>query len=317
VHLVEKGFAAAQTNGSELQIISASRARAWNYLLDGKFQQAHETMDWIVHELERLGLEDPPSDLYVSARWMSDSFRYFLDGLGETARTATETHEMAVRANNRTIQSSSAILLSHIYFVMGDYPFAKDWADRALKIAQGIATDASIHRAAALAFAARVQLGERGNVSRFIDLAEHGLTLGGNLLYSIGIVVEALLDLGDLNRAELFAQRAHEHSAGRLREMLTLVPLADVRWRLGPAHWQAAQQHYDRAIALAEAMQSQSALAVALIGAGELAESRGDRKTSHTHGRRALDICRGLGMAHYLPRAERLVVAESAEAVSA
>jgi uncharacterized protein HemY len=174
-----------------------------------------------------------------------------------------------------------------------------------------------MHRAAALTFAARVQLGERSNITRFVDLAEQGLTAGGNLVYSLGIVVESLVTLGDLNRAELFAQKAHDHAAGRLREMLTLTALGDVRSRLGPAHWQSAQRHYDQAIALAEAMQSGSVLAIALIGAGELAEARGDRMTRQSHGRRALRICRDLEMGHYLPRAERLVVEEAAAAVSA
>lgn len=317
VELVEKGFAEAQRNGTEVQIISASRARAWNYVLDGKFQQAYDAMQSILEELKRLGQEDPPTDLYISARWMSASFGYFLDDLRETIRATTETYETALRANNRTIQSSAALLLSHTYYILGDYPFAKDWAERALAIAQGIATDASIHRAAALTFAARVQLGERTNLTRFIDLAEQGLTAGGNLVYSLGIVVEALLILGDLNRAELFAQKSHDHSAGRLREMLTLIALGDVGSRLGPAHWQPAQKHYDHAIALAEAMQSRSVLAVALIGAGELAEARGDRTTRQSHGRRALEICRDLGMGHYLARAERLVADEPATAVSA
>lgn len=317
VELVEKGFAAAQQSGSELQVISASRARAWNYALDGKFREAYETMRWIQQELERLGQKDPPTDLYVSSCWMLDSFRYFLDDLPGALRGATETHGMAVLANNRTIQSSSAILLSHIYFVMGDYPFAKDWADRALNIAEGIATDASIHRAAALALAARVQLGERGSVSRFIDLVEHGVALGGNLLYSIGIAIEALVNLGDSSRAEMLAQKAYDHSAGRLRELLTMIPLADVRSRLGPAHWQHAQQLYEQAIALAEAMHSRSLLGVALLGAGELAEARGDREASRTYARRAQEICAALGMAHYLPRAERLLAGEQATAVSA
>lgn len=317
VELVEKGFAAAQQSGSELQVISASRARAWNYALDGRFQEAYDTMHWIQQELERLGQKEPPTDLYVSSSWMLDSFRYFLDDLQGTLRAATATHDMTVRANNRTIQSSSAILLSHAYFLLGDYPFAKDWADRALKIAEGIATDASIHRAAALALAARVQLGERGNVTRFVELVEHGVTLSGNLLYSIGIAIEALISLGDLTRAEYLAQKAHDHSAGRLRELLTMIPLADVRSRLGPAHWQRAQQLNEQAIALAEAMQSRSLLAVALLGAGELAEARGDRTASHTYARRAHEICVDLGMAHYLPRAERLLATEPVTAVSA
>jgi hypothetical protein len=64
-------------------------------------------------------------------------------------------------------------------------------------------------------------------------------------------------------------------------------------------------------------MQSRSVLAIALIGAGELAEARGDRMTRQSHGRRALQICRELEMGHYLPRAERLVVEEAAAAVSA
>jgi tetratricopeptide (TPR) repeat protein len=274
-------------------------------------------MQWILQELQRLGQEDPPTDLYISARWMANSFGYFLDDLRGTVRAATETYEMALRGNNRTIQSSSALLLSHTHFMRGDYPFAKDWADRALEIAQGIATDASIHRAAALAFAARVQLRERTNVTRFIDLAEQGITAGGNLVYSIGIVIESLLTLGDLSRAELFAQKAHDHAAGRLRDMLTTIPLGDVRSRLGPAHWQQAQQHYEHAIALAEAMRSRSVLAVALVGAGELAEARGDRTARQHYGRRALELCRELEIGHYLPRAERLVVAEPLAAVSA
>ncbi len=312
--LIEQGLAVAQRAGLELPAISISRALAWTYILDGRAAQARATFDWVVSELERREAGPRPSDLYLSARWMRDSVHYFSDDLDGALESLTRTYELAVQAPNRTIQSTSAATCAMVHFVRADYAEAKRWADRSLEIAQVIGNIGTLRSATLLAFATRVELGEPVGATNDIELIEHGLTTGGNMLLYIGLIVETFLALGELKQAEQFARLAHEHAAGRLRELLSAAALGNVMLRLGPSRWTEAQQWFEQAISLAETLGARSTLAIARLGAGELAAERGNREAATRQLRQALAICRELRLGRYQQRVEQLLAALDAPA---
>ncbi len=309
VRLVEQGLATARRVGSDLLVVQSSRAMASTYLLDGRLELAESTVNWAMSELERLGQATAHTDLYLGVRWMQNNVCYFRDQLARTVEGALALYEVSVAASNRTVQSVSATLLAQTYYVRGQYAEARQWAERGLRIGEAIDNHGTIHRAAALCLASAVELGERGeraNLARYLDLAEQGLGMGGNLLMSIVPLVEGCIGLGELKRAERLARAAHERAAGRLREMLSSAALGQVALRRGPSHWVEAERWFDRTLELAEALGSRHMHAVANIGMGELAQQYSDRGGAAQYGAQALDSCRAIGLGHYEPRALRL-----------
>lgn len=305
VGLIEKGLTVARQAGLELPAISISRALAWTYLLDAQFELALRTFDWVVSELEQREGGEGRSDVYISARWMRASARYFSDDLDGALRDLAETHELAVRAPNRTIQSASASTRALLHFQRGEYAEARSWADRAQAIAEAIGNQ--VRTSSVIALATRVELGEPVDAAKHVDSIEQALAGGGNFLLSIGLITDTFLRLGDLARAERFARLAHERAAGRLREMLCTVALGDVVQRSGPERWAEAQRCYDQAIGLAGTLGARSILARALVGAAEIATARGDHATSAAQLRQALAICQDVRLGRYQTRAERLL----------
>jgi class 3 adenylate cyclase/tetratricopeptide (TPR) repeat protein len=315
--LVEEGLVQARRIGGALQVVTVSRALALNYLLDGRFDAAMEKIDWVLSELERLGHRDQLTDTYVASHWMRESIRFHRDDLSGALRGCGESFELARRASNRTIQSTAATVLAQMHLIGGQSARAKEWADRALATAQEIDNSGALHRAAALALAARVDLGERGGLSRYVELVEEGLPLGGNVLFAIGPLVESFCALGDLGRAERFARTARQIAAGRLREMYALGALGEVDLRLGPSHWREAQQAFEDTVEIARTIGARSALAIADIGLGELAALRGRNQAARQHLTAALALCREIGMERYAVRAERALNEFVAAAASA
>jgi len=124
--------------------------------------------------------------------------------------------------------------------------------------------------------------------------------------------------VGELKRARRLAELAYAHAGGRLREALCTTALGDVTWRLGPEHYATAQDWYDRAISLAEVIDTRWPLVTACLGAAELALARGDQSGAARLAERALVICREVGLARYQARAERLLarVETGAEALA-
>ncbi len=305
--LVERGLEMVEHTGQAVTRISITRALAWNYLLDGRLDAARAKIDWAVDELEKLGHRDQLSDVYLGARWMRDSVLFF-SGDFEAAFTSTrETYELSASASNRTIESAAAGQIAHGLFVRGDVDEALEWADRGLEKSEAIGSVAGVHRGAALALACRVELGARRGLDRYLRLIEAGLTTGGNLLLSIGVVVETLLVLEDVERAERFARLAHAHAAGRLRKVLSAIALADVYALLGPRCWGEAESLYRDATALASAIGVRPAVAWAKLGAGKLAIARGAPDSASVLLRQALALTDALEMGRYAAQAKLLL----------
>lgn len=310
--LIEEGLAVARNAGLEVSAISITRALAWSYMLDGRFELMQRTFDWLISELEEREHGGRPSDLYISARWMRETARYFTDDLEAILPGLVETYDLAVRAPNRTAQSITAATRALIHIVRGEYGDAQQWAQRSLEVAQAIGNVGALRTATVLLLTTRVERGESATVARDAEIIEEGLSFGGNLLLYVGLITETFLALGDLERAERFARLAHARAAGRLREMLTAVALGDVMLRLGPSRWEEAQHWYEKGIDLAEVLGVRAALAQALLGAGELAAARGDRDTGVRHLQHALALFRDLELGRYQARAERLLAAAQA-----
>ena len=61
------------------------------------------------------------------------------------------------------------------------------------------------------------------------------------------VIVEALLAIDEVKRAEQCAERSYKNAGGRLRELGCVLALGDVLTRLGPARWAEAERWLDRA----------------------------------------------------------------------
>ena len=119
-------------------------------------------------------------------------------------------------------------------------------------------------------------------------------------------VAEALLALGDVERAERFMEelRARPNSGGRLREAHLETAVGEVMLGLGRP--EEAERPFARALALGEAIGARSTLAAAALGAARVAAARGDAQTSARQLARAVTIAREMRLGHYLARAARL-----------
>jgi class 3 adenylate cyclase/tetratricopeptide (TPR) repeat protein len=312
--LAEEGLAIAQRAQLDLVATSISRGLAWSYLLDGQFELARRTIDWVVQDLELRGPHVRQSDVYFGARWVREGVRYGCDDLDGAENSARETYELARAAGNRTTQSGAAATLAQVCFERTDYAQAKTWADRSLEIAQAIGNVAGIRTAAAIALAARLELGESTNVATYVDAIEEGLAHGGNLPLNSRLVIEALLSVGETTRARRLAEIANSRGGGRLREVIVTVALGDVMLRLGAAHWVEAERWYAQALAVAQAIGARSSEVAALLGLAELAIARGDRASARRQLDVALALCRNLGLRRFQARTERLLSDVAGEA---
>ena len=312
--LAEEGLAIAQRARLDLVATSISRGLAWSYLLDGQFALARRTIDWVVHDLEERGQRELLSDVYFGARWVREGVCYGSDDFATAETSARETYELAITAGNRTTLSGAAATLAQIHFERSEYAEAKRWADRSLEVAQSIGSIAGIRTAAAIALAARLELGEPANVASYVDAIEEGLAQGGNLPLNSRLVIEALLSVGEVARARRVAELANGRGGGRLREVSLAAALGDVMLRLGAAHWIDAERWYGRALALAQAIGARSSEVAALLGTAELAIARGDRETARRQLELALGHCRELGLRRFQARAERLLAEVAVEA---
>ena len=305
--LVERGLLEAERTGQSLTALNISRGLAWVYIYDGQLAHALRIFDSVVDQLEHSVHRERLSDLYLGTRYMRDGSCWLYDDRDNRGRMLAETYELAVRAPNRTVQSGSAVTLGHFHLLRGDYAEAKRWAERGLELAEVIGNVAAVRTGALVGLMSRLELGETVSLPRYLDLIEQRGTALGDLALKSNLVVEALVAVGELKRARRLAELAYAHAGGRLREALCATALGDVTWRLGPEHYATAQGWYDRAISLAEVVDTRWPLATASLGAAELALARGDRASAARLAEKALVIYREVDLARYQTRAERLL----------
>jgi class 3 adenylate cyclase/tetratricopeptide (TPR) repeat protein len=299
VALTEQAIADARRAGNALQVISASRALVWHYMLDGRLADAQAKVDWLLAELERHGQRAAPSDLYLATRWMGDEVRFYADDRDGALRGSEETYTLAAQAPNRTVQSGASSLLAQIHFELGNYDDARLWAERSLSTAEAIGSAAGVHRGLTLVLAARAALGESVNFTRHAETIEEGIRQGGNALLTVHVMVETLLALGDVVWAEKLARLAAERAAGRLRIIFAALAFGSAATRRGPSQWVEAERSFGRALALADAIGLRSARALALIGSGGLALARNQADAAREAWRSARDLCAAIGLRRY------------------
>jgi class 3 adenylate cyclase/tetratricopeptide (TPR) repeat protein/predicted RNA-binding Zn-ribbon protein involved in translation (DUF1610 family) len=304
---VEAGVQAARGAGDETLAISTSRALAWNYLLDGRFEQSLETLDWAMERLRAMGEAEKPSDIYLSARMMRQQVLFFADDLDAALAEAMETEQLAQRVNNRTIGSGSRGLISYAHFVRGDYEEARRSAEQSLAIAEEIGVEWGMRRASILAVAAHVEIEGTPPEPRLMELAEEGASMGGNMVLTVLPLVEALLALLKFRRAESIARQSLDKAAGRLRLMYSKVAVGDALLRLGESRWAESESSFREALRLGEEIGSIVGQAASLNGLGKIAFVRGDREAAAAHFERAAQISRASGIGRYAARAERLL----------
>jgi class 3 adenylate cyclase/tetratricopeptide (TPR) repeat protein len=304
--LAEQGVALAEQAGLKLTAMRLSRGLAINYTLDGRFDLARRVMGWVMAELEADGHRSGMADIYVSARWVHDSVLYLSDDLDAALKSAPVTHDLAVRAPNRTVRCGVASTLAQIQFLRGEYAEARRWADDSLEVAEAIANVAALPGPAAIALLTRIELGEPADTERYLDLIDQGLSTGGTVQSNYRFVADAFLAVGDRQRMEGYAEAWQKHApgSGRLREAFVTNALGEMLAALG-RHDEAARA-LGRALALAESINSRSVMVGATLALAEVAAIRGDPAPLGLI-QRAVGLARDLGLVRYLPRLERVL----------
>jgi class 3 adenylate cyclase/tetratricopeptide (TPR) repeat protein len=307
LELAERGLALAHEHGLTLAAMRIARGLAINYALDGRFDVARRAMRWVLDALEAdVSHREQRSDLYVSARWVWDNVLLLADDLDAAAASALETYGMAVEAPNRTVTSGAASVLAQIHFLRGEYADALRWADTSLEVGEAIGNVAGFPGPAAIALAARAELGQPGDAERYLALLDEGLGTAGTVQHNFRFVADALAAVGDRERAARFAASLHAHPAnvGRLRQTYVGVAVGEVMLELD--RLDEAHRAFMQAIALAETIGARSGLALALVGAADVAARRGDDVERDRLLSRTLEPARTLRLGRVLARAARI-----------
>jgi len=239
-----------------------------------------------------------------------------MDEFDEALASTAETLALARRVPNRTVTSGAASSLAQIRFLRGEYEEAIVWADESLVIAEAIGNITGFPAPAAIALAARVELGRPSEAERYLDLIDQALAAGSTMQTSFRFMADGLLAVRDLERAERFVEMLRDHPArtGRLRDAFTSAVLGELLFRLGRD--EEAERAFVYSMALADSIGLRSTFAAAAVGAAELAAAHGDRRASLHHAERALVVIRSLGLRRYLPRVERLLDREAVAVAS-
>ena len=302
--LAEEGMALAQRSGVRRAPLRISRGLAISYAHDGRFDLARRAIDWVGEELAREGLP-PVSDLVLSTRWVRDAVLYMADELDAAAEDLVATYALAKRAPNHTVTGGSASTLAQVHFLRGAYAEALRWADESLEVGEAIGNLALFPGSAAVALAARHELGEPTHTERYLDLLEQGIAVGTTVQMHVRFLADGLRVVDDPDRiARLAGQLAACPAGGRLRELLAATALGELWARVG--RLAEAERRFARAMALAEAIGHRSGLAAAALGAADVALRRGDGAAAERLRVRALALARALRLGRFLARAERL-----------
>ncbi len=304
--LVESGYALAEKHGLDGVALRIARGLGLSYLFDGQIDRARRITECVLAEIDASGQRERMSDLYFAALWMQNAMLvYGSDDVAAAIADAKTTHDLAVRANNRTSVSAMASVLAQLYFMRGEYEEAKQWGDRSLEIAEAIGAVTAIRTGAAMALGARRELGESVSAERYLRPLESGFAMASNLSLYLRPIVDVLLSIGEVALAEQAARLASERAGGRLRETLARQALGEVLAALGPAHHAEAVNCFEQVGEVAAELGLRALGAHAKLGLGWIARLRGDRATRDRHLLDARATFAELGLRRYAERAER------------
>jgi class 3 adenylate cyclase len=287
--------------------VRVSRGLAYTYAIDGRFEEARRISDWVVSEFVRSGEAARSSDFYFGALFMRDSVRLLSDDLSGAIEGTTQTYNLAVEKNNRTVEVGCVSKLAYVHLLRGEYATADEWARRGLEVAEEIDSLVGILTGAAVALLARAATGEASGLGRYVMLLDRALPTRHQALSNGHLVVEALLAAREIERAEQVAELAYRQAGGRLREALSASALGAVMLARGPQHWDAARRWYNQAIQIADSIGARSVLAGAQLGMARIADATGDRRQRDDRLTPVIAIADEVGLGHYRKQAERLV----------
>ncbi len=307
--MAERGAALAEELGQAEQSRRLSRAICIHYTIDGRFERALARIEPMLVEMERSLDRERPPDLYLSSRWVRDLAYYASDELDLALASAGETWAMAQRMSNRTIRTAVGTILAPVQYLRGHYAEAQRWADMSLEMAEEIGNANAYATAASIALASRLMQGERPDPSRWIEAIERGLAAAGMMQLNTRFVGEALLGVGDVERADRITSALVGRAGGRLRQAMVLTARGDVL--LHQTRLDEAAHAYAEAVALGEAIGSRSTQTAALIGAAEVAVAQGETPVGID---RAAAFCAALGLSHFRTRLERVLGGPAGEA---
>ncbi len=304
--LVEQGLAIAERAGLTLAAVRLSRSLAWDYLFDGRFDDALARIGGVLTEFEQLSTAGKQRDIWLGARFMHDRMRYHADELETALAGARVTYEAAVAHPNRTVQGGSAVTIALVHLARGEYAEVDEWAERSLDVSRAIGSLSNLRSAAALSVLARHERGEPPSSEHHPELLDNTPLTGVETL-NCRPIVEALLAIGEVKRAEQCAERSLQSAGGRLRELQCVTALADVLIVLGAGRWAEAERWLEHGNALAQAIGSRSGLAAISLSRAELALALNDGEAAIRHAEVARSTFAALGFPRYEARAERVL----------
>lgn len=295
LQMAEEGLALARRLNLRDVVHRIVRGVAMNYTADGRFAQAEAAVLETLADLERDGATR--GEMYLSTLWVRDMTRYASDRWDEVLENGYHTNALAMESGNRTMRTAMATLFAPIHYLRGDYHEAQRWADLGLELAEQIANVNAYATSASLAMLTRTRLGEPFDPAPYVDRIEKGLAAAGTMQLNTRFVGEALLAIGDVDRADRITAGLVGRLGGRLRQLLVLLARGDVlvrRGRLGEAAGCFAEARN-----LAEQIGSRSGLVGALLGCAEVALARG---TVPCGIERAAELADELRIVHLAPR---------------
>jgi len=205
---------------------------------------------------------------------VKDVMLYASDDLDAALPHLAETLRLAKLVDNRTMRCASSATLSQIHVLRGEYALAKDTALEALAVAEEIGNLNVYPSAAAIALIAFAELGEPADPTHYVDCIDKGLNAAGFMQLNVRFVVDALLAVGDVERAVQVAETLYDVAGGRLRHAQVGVSVGDAMQRVG--RFDRAHEAYAAAREQATAIGARSTLVGALVGLAEVAFVRGE-----------------------------------------
>ena len=193
--------------------------------------------------LESTGHRERLSDYWFAANFGDVIGSYFSDRHERTRELAVVSYEQAGTVGNRTARSGSAAYVCWVDLEAGRYVDALEWAERGLEVGVAVGNFAAVRTAAAVAILARRALGETIPPD-LGELVEAKLASISDLALKSRLSVEALLAIGEEERARRIVETAERLTGGRLCEMLTALATGELAASRGAAGAREADVAY-------------------------------------------------------------------------